>query len=88
VYAASTDPPDVNARFAKELGLDYPILSDPTKATARAYGVLEPGGKYANRWTFVIDKDGKLLDVIENVSPKTHGHDVAARLAALGVARR
>ncbi len=87
VYAASVDPPDVNEGFAKSLGLDYPILSDPTKAVAQAYGVLTKGG-YADRWTFIIDKDGKILDVMKNVSPKQHGKDLAAKLAELGVPKR
>jgi peroxiredoxin Q/BCP len=87
VYAASCDSPDENRRFAESLGLDYPILSDPTKDTARAYGVLTGGG-YADRWTFLIGKDGTILDVMKDVSPKTHGKDLAARLSALGVPRR
>jgi peroxiredoxin Q/BCP len=82
------DPPDVNAKFAASLSLDYPILSDPTKSTAQAYGVLDPTGQYATRWTFVIGKDGKVLDVMKNVSPGHHGTDLAAHLAELGVARR
>ena len=78
----------MNAKFAQSLGLDYPILSDPTKATAQAFGVLDPSGSYATRWTFVIGVDGKVLDVMKNVSPGNHGTDLAARLADLGVARR
>ncbi|MBV8610367.1 MAG: redoxin domain-containing protein, partial [Singulisphaera sp.] len=35
-----------------------PILSDPSKSVAEAYGVLNPGRGVANRWTFYIDKDG------------------------------
>ncbi len=53
---------------------------------AKAYGVLEEG--YANRWTFYIGKDGKLLRIDREVNPKTAGADVAAALAALGVDRR
>ena len=87
VYAASCDPPDLNKKFAESLGLDYPILSDPTKAVATAYGVLTKGG-YADRWTFIIGKDGKILDVMKDVSPKQHGKDLAAKLAELGVPRR
>ena len=87
VYAASVDPPDVNKGFAASLGLDYPILSDPTKSVAKAYGVLTKGG-YADRWTFIIGKDGKILDVMKNVSPKQHGKDLAAKLAELGVPKR
>ena len=87
VYAASCDPPDVNKKFAESLSLDYPILSDTTKAVAKAYGVLTDGG-YADRWTFIIGMDGKLLDVMKNVSPKQHGKDLAAKLADLGVRHR
>jgi peroxiredoxin Q/BCP len=87
VYAASCDPPDVNKKFAESLELDYPILSDPTKAVAKAYGVLTDRG-YADRWTFIIGTDGKILDVLKNVSPKQHGKDLAAKLGELGVAHR
>jgi thioredoxin-dependent peroxiredoxin len=87
VYAASCDPPDVNKKFAESLSLDYPILSDPTKVIAKAYGVLTDRG-YADRWTFIIGTDGKILDVLKNVSPKLHGKDLAAKLGELGVARR
>ena len=87
IYAASCDPPDVNKKFAESLSLDYPILSDPTKAIAKAYGVLTDDG-YADRWTFIIGADGKILDVMKNVSPKVHGKDLAAKLAELGVPKR
>ncbi len=87
VYAASCDPADVNTKFAQSLSLDYPILSDPTKETAKAYGVLTDAG-YADRWTFIIGKDGTILDVMKDVSPRTHGKDLAAKLAELGVPKR
>ena len=40
-------------------GADFPLLSDPTKEMATAYGVLNARGM-ANRWTFYIDKNGKI----------------------------
>ena len=86
-FAASVDRPETNAKFAASLGLDYPILSDPTKEAARAYGVLGITG-FPSRWTFYIGEDGRILDVDRSVSAKSHGGDVAARLAELGVARR
>lgn len=79
------DPPDKNKAFAESLGVDYPILSDESKAVARAYGVLEDG--VANRWTFYIGKDGKVLKIDREVSPRTAGADVAANLESLGVDR-
>ncbi len=85
-FAASTDDADTNRKFAESLELDYPILSDPGKDVARAYGVLE--GEYANRHTFYIGMDGRILHVDRKVKPSTAGDDVAARLAELKVARR
>lgn len=86
-FAASVDEPEVNAEFAKSLGIDYPILSDPTKATARAYGVLGASG-FARRWTFFIGGDGRIVAIDTHVSARSHGRDVRARLKALGVQQR
>jgi peroxiredoxin Q/BCP len=86
-FAASVDAPETNAKFAKSLGLDYPILSDPSKATAQAYGVLGASG-FAQRWTFVIGADGRVLAVDRNVRAGSHGTDVVERLKALGVRER
>ena len=45
VLAISVDSPADNARVVKEDGLAFPILSDPTRAAVRAYGVARPGGR-------------------------------------------
>jgi thioredoxin-dependent peroxiredoxin len=82
------DDEETNRKFAEQLGVDFPILSDPGKDVAKAYGVLIPGIGVANRWTFYIGADGKILDVDRSVSPKTAGADLAARLEKLGVSRR
>jgi len=81
-FAASVDDPDTNRRFAESLDLDYPILSDPSKEVARAYGVLASSG-YASRWTVYIGGDGRIVHIDKQVSPASHGRDVAARLASL-----
>ena len=84
VFAASVDTPDVNARFAESLGIDYPILSDALRDVARAYGVLSRSG-YASRWTFYIGADGRILAIDKAVNAPGHGGDMAAKLAELGV---
>jgi len=81
-FAAIVDSVETNRRFAESLGIGYPILSDPTKETARAYGVLAPSG-YASRWTFYIGADGRILDIDKKVSASTHGADVVRRLTEL-----
>lgn len=86
-FAASVDDPKTNAEFADSLGLDYPILSDPTRATARAYGVLGSSG-FPERWTFIIGPDGRVLAIDRKVATATHGADIAGQLQALGVQER
>jgi len=83
IFAASVDREETNREFAESLGLTYPILSDPTKATARAYGVLAPSG-YASRWTFYIGPDGRILDIDKKVSAATAGADVVERVQGSG----
>jgi thioredoxin-dependent peroxiredoxin len=86
-FAASVDTPDTNREFADSIGAHYPILSDPSTETARAYGVLGATG-FAHRWTFMIGRDGRILAVEKNVSVASHGKDIAERLAVLGVQER
>ena len=87
-FAISVDRPETNKTFAQSLGADYPLLSDPTKRVAQAYGVVDEDQPFASRWTFYIGVDGRILHIDKQVSPGTHGKAVAAKLAELGVARR
>ena len=87
-FAASCDPVDGkkgNAAFAKSLDLDYPILSDPTKKTAKAYGVVTSKRSLPYRWTPYIGPDGKILYIDKGVKAGSHGKDIAAKLKELGV---
>ena len=63
---------------------DFPLLADPTKDTATKYGVLMPAG-FANRWTFYIDKQGKIAYIEKTVKPATSAEDMIAKLAELKV---
>jgi peroxiredoxin Q/BCP len=67
------------------LSVDYPILSDPAKEVAKAYGVVTPERELPFRWTYYIGADGKIAYIDKEVKPPTAGADVAARLKALGV---
>jgi peroxiredoxin Q/BCP len=88
LFGASVDTPEDNKKFAESLALDYPLLSDPGKQVAAAFGVVTPERQFAQRWTFYIGVDGKILHIEKKVSAATAGQDVAAKLAELGVARR
>ena len=82
-FGASVDKPELNKEFSDKLELDFPLLSDPTTETAKAYGVLNDRNM-ANRWTFYIDKDGKIAAIDQQVKTANHGTDVAAKLKELG----
>jgi peroxiredoxin Q/BCP len=85
-FMASTDPIEKNTDFAKAQEADFPLLSDPTKEVATAYGVLNARGT-ASRWTFYIGKDGRILAIDKAIKVETSAEDMVAKLAELNVAR-
>jgi peroxiredoxin Q/BCP len=90
-FMASVDPLEGdqgNKAFATLHKADFPLLSDPTKATAQAYGVLNAQGGFANRWTFYVGKDGRILAIDKAVKPDTSAQDMAAKLGELGIPTR
>ena len=64
------------------------MLSDPTKAVAKAYGVVDEDQPFATRWTFFIGLDGRIMHIDKRVNPATQGKMIAAKLSELGVPRR
>ena len=86
-FMASVDPLDKNKGFAEQQKADFPLLSDPTKDTATAYGVLNAMGM-ASRQTFFIGIDGTILAVDRSVNPTSAAPDIAAKLGELGIAKR
>ena len=73
-----------NKAFAAAHSADFPLLSDPTKKTAEAYGVMNERG-FTNRWTFYIGKDGKIQAIDKDVNARlaTSAEDMAAKLGEL-----
>jgi peroxiredoxin Q/BCP len=89
-FMASVDPLEGekgNKAFAESMKADFPMLSDPTKKTAEAYGVLSQRG-FASRWTFYIDKNGNIAAIDKQVRPATSAEDMVAKLGELKVATR
>jgi peroxiredoxin Q/BCP len=86
-FGASVDRPETNRRFAASMGIDFPILSDPGKSVARAYGVLGRSG-FPSRWTFYVGLDGRILTIDKHVRAGMHGFDIAKTLNDLHVPRR
>ena len=87
-FMISVDTLADNTAFAKKENADFPILADATKETAKKYGVLRSLGalgEVANRWTFYIDPDGKILNIDKKVSPGTSGADIVSNLKTFKV---
>ena len=83
-FMASVDPLVENEGFAAETNADFPLLSDEDKSVAKAYDVLSFLG-FANRHTFYIGKDGRILKIDSDVNPETSAEDMAATLGQLGI---
>lgn len=84
---ASVDPLDDNRDFAEKTGADFPMLSDPTKTVAKAYQVLNMF-KVASRVTFYISKEGNIVKIDDDISPKTAAEDIAKNLADLHIEKK
>ena len=76
VYAVSLDDVVDLAKFAEAQELNFQLLSDPDGSVATKYGVLPDGGRAARRITFIIDDEGVLRLVDQNVNVRAHGTDL------------
>jgi thioredoxin-dependent peroxiredoxin len=68
VFGISIDSPFANAKFAQEIGVTFPLLSDMTRKVLKLYGVLNDEYQFANRTTFVVDKQGVIQQIEEGKS--------------------
>jgi peroxiredoxin Q/BCP len=71
IVGISVDSAETQGRFAEACRAPFPILSDSTKATARAYGVLSAFG-VAKRVTFFLDEQGVVRDIVAGLLPGPH----------------
>jgi peroxiredoxin Q/BCP len=88
VLGVSPDSVGKHVKFKDKYDLPFTLLADPEHELADAYGVWGEkkfmGRSYmgVSRTTFVIDADGVVAKVFENVKPQTHADDVLAVLGA------
>jgi peroxiredoxin len=73
VIGISVDAAPSLGVFAKQLDLQFPLVSDfPAKKTARDYGTLIEERGFASRTSFVIDKEGKIVEIVFDPKPGPH----------------
>ncbi len=78
VIGASVDKPDANQSFATKYDLRFPLLCDPDRALILGFGVDKPDKPSARRTTFLLEPDGTVRRVFENVSAAGHAAEVLA----------
>lgn len=86
VFGISTDSVESHKRFADKLGLPFALLADEKKKVVKLYGVWGKkkmmGKEYLGikRMSFLIDEQGMVQEVYEEVKPKEHAAEVLADL--------
>jgi peroxiredoxin len=58
ILGISMDSFAANKRFAEDIGVKFPLLSDWKRKVVRDYGIFDEESGYATRATFVVDKEG------------------------------
>jgi peroxiredoxin len=78
VLGISVDSPAANGAFAKQIGVTFPLLSDMKREVSKEYGILNEKMNFANRTTFVVDKNG----IIQHIDREKEALDPTAAGAA------
>ena len=65
VLGISMDSSPANKRFAEDIGVKFPLLSDWKRKAVKDYGVYNETTGYGTRATFVVDKDGTIKHIEE-----------------------
>ena len=81
LIGASFDQVEDNAAFAQRLGLSFPLLCDSDRSVALAYGACQdPRARYPDRVSVLIDEQGRVMRVYDQVDPRDHAARVLADL--------
>ena len=84
LFAISVDSVNSQSEFVKEYQIPYLHLSDPKKIACKKYAGTNIAG-LAKRSTFVIDKNGIILDVMREINVVSHGQEILDSLKKIKV---
>lgn len=82
ILGVSADSVRSHKKFSEKFNLPFPILSDESKEVCEAYGVWKlkkfMGREYMGieRSSFLIDENGKIEKIYEDVKAKEHAEEV------------
>ncbi len=87
ILGISPDSVESHVKFKKKIQLQFPLLADEGHKVCDLYGVWGPkkfmGKEYEGvlRTTFLIDENGNIKNVYENVRPAEHSAELLADLS-------
>jgi thioredoxin-dependent peroxiredoxin len=87
IVGVSVDTADSHKSFCTKEGLSFKLLADTDHKVSELYGSLTEykGNPIAARNTFIIDPNGKIVKVFEQVKPVNHSEEVLAALTHMQV---
>ena len=91
ILGISADSPQTQKKFQDKYHLPYTLLSDTDKKICQAFGVIKEKNMYGKkvkgiaRTTFVIDPDGKIAHVFNNVKADGHAEEVFEYLKSTAI---
>ena len=84
VFGVSVDSVPANRRFAQDIAVTFPLLSDFKRTVVKDYGIFNEAQGFGSRATFVIDKEG----IIRHVEQGNTAIDPAAAFEACSILKK
>ena len=85
VIGVSFDSSESHQQFISKYNLNFPLLADTDGKIADTYGVRMPDKNMANRVSFLIGLDGKIVHVTNTRSADVHLSEMKEAIAKLSV---
>ncbi|MGE0764249.1 MAG: peroxiredoxin [Bdellovibrionales bacterium] len=83
VFGVSSDSVEAQAAFHKKNHLNFTLLADPKGDIVNLYGTKMPIVKISKRWTFVLDPDLKIRQILKDVDPVKDSVRIADLISSL-----
>jgi peroxiredoxin Q/BCP len=83
IVGVSFDSADSHLQFIAKYKLNFTLLADTDGKIADAYGVRMAGKNMANRVSFLIGLDGKIVHVTDTGNPDVHLAEMKVAIAGL-----
>ncbi len=86
ILGVSPDSPKSHKKFKEKYHLPFTLLADVDHKVCELYGVWGEKSMYGKKYygvmrtSFLINSEGKLVEIFENVKPKGHSQQVLAAL--------